>query len=90
MSVQIGEYRSKIDEIDGQIVGLLEKRAEYAVEIAKLKKGHGLPVPDAAREATVLDSVTELANDMCGHLDGESVRNIFRMIIEETRTAEEQ
>ena len=89
MSVQIGEYRSKIDEIDGQIVGLLEKRAEYAVEIAKLKKGHGLPVRNSARESAVLDHVTELADGLDGPLDGESVRNIFRMIIEETRAAEE-
>ena len=78
--MQIGDYRSEIDDIDAQIVELLENRADYAVKIAKIKKGHGLPVQDAAREATVLDSVTELANELRGPLDGESVRNIFRII----------
>lgn len=82
--------RTRIDELDSTIVELLNRRAKYAVEIGKHKKRLGLPVWNSARETAVLDHVTELADGLDGPLDGESVRNIFRMIIEETRTAEEQ
>lgn len=81
--------RTRIDELDSTIVELLNRRAKYAVEIGKHKKQLGLPVCDAAREAFVLEKVAELANELRGPLDGESVKNIFRTIIEETRKAEE-
>ena len=81
--------RTRIDELDSTIVELLNRRAKYAVEIGKHKKLLGLPVCDAAREAFVLEKVAELANELRGPLDGASVKNIFRTIIEETRKVEE-
>ena len=81
--------RTRIDELDSTIVELLNRRAKYAVEIGKHKKLLGLPVRNSARESAVLDHVAELARDTGGPLAEESARNIFRVIIEETRKAEE-
>ena len=82
--------RTRIDELDSTIVELLNRRAKYAVEIGKHKKLLGLSVRNSARESAVLDHVAELARDTGGPLTEASARSIFRVIIEETRAAEEQ
>jgi len=54
----IGELRREIDLIDAQIVALLDRRAETALQIGAFKKEAGIPSPlDEAREAEVLDRV---------------------------------
>lgn len=48
------DIRRDIDEIDGQIAGLFEKRMELVREIARVKRAHGLPVEDKAREEEII------------------------------------
>jgi len=55
---RLGELRREIDLIDAQIVALLDRRAETALQIGACKKEAGIPFPlDAAREAEVLNRV---------------------------------
>jgi monofunctional chorismate mutase len=49
--------RAKIDGIDAQMLRLFEERMKTAAEIAEIKKEHGLPVFDAAREQEILQEV---------------------------------
>lgn len=79
---KLEQWRSEIDEVDGELLRLLNRRAEIATEIAAIKVASGLPALDAAREAQVLSRVTAGNN---GPLDEQSVRAIFSSIIHETR-----
>lgn len=59
--MDLSEYRTKIDEIDRQLVALFTERMATAADIAAYKKAHHLPVLDAARERQKLRQITELA-----------------------------
>ena len=84
--MKIEDWRIRIDELNDEIISLLNKRATYATEIGKIKKQQGLPVFDSAREDSVLEKVATLTK---GPLAPESVKNIFKVIMQETRKVEE-
>lgn len=51
--------RNEIDEINQQILVLLNKRAEIALEIGKDKQNHGYPIYDPIREQQILETIIE-------------------------------
>lgn len=59
--MDLSEYRTKIDEIDRQLVALFTERMATAADIAAYKKAHHLSVLDAAREQQKLRQIAELA-----------------------------
>ena len=83
------DWRKRIDDLNDELIALLNRRAVFAAEIGKIKKAKGLPVFDAGREESVLTRVSEMAASAGGPLPPESVCNIFRTIMEETRKVEE-
>ena len=87
--MDIKELREQINEIDEKLVELFLKRMEVSAGVAAYKKERGLPVFDAAREGAVLAAVAEKAVKAGGPLPPESIVNIFRTIMEETRKVEE-
>ncbi len=74
--------RQEIDALDAELLALLNRRAAIACEIARVKVASGIPAYDARREAQVLERV---AGQNAGPFENESVRAIFRGIIQETR-----
>ncbi len=84
--MKIEDWRNQIDELNGELIALLNKRATFATEIGKLKKELGLPVLDATREQAVLDRVGSMTN---GPLSSDSIKRIFQVIMEETRKVED-
>ena len=86
--MDIENWRKKIDELENTLIGLLNRRAEYAVEIGKIKKSQGLPVLDASREQDILSRVAQKAEVQKGPLSPESMRRIFQVIMAETRQVE--
>ncbi len=74
--------RSKINEIDAQIVKLLNQRAETVTEIGRLKIKAGLPIIDLDRENQILRSVCRKS---CGAFEDDSIVKIYRLIIQESR-----
>ncbi|MCL4101895.1 chorismate mutase [Fibrobacter sp. UWH9] len=84
--MKIEDWRNRIDELNGELIALLNKRATYATEIGKLKKELGLPVLDASREQAVLDRVGSMTE---GPLSSDSIKRIFQVIMEETRKVED-
>lgn len=84
--MKIEDWRIRIDELNEELIALLNKRATYATEIGKLKKELGLPVLDQARENAVLEKVAALTK---GPLSQDSIKEIFRTIMAETRKVED-
>ena len=87
--MEIDDWRKRIDDLNDELIALLNRRAVFAAEIGKIKKAKGLPVFDAGREESVLTRVSEMAASAGGPLPPESVCNLFRTIMEETRKVEE-
>mgnify|MGYP000854430634 CR=1 FL=1 len=55
--MSLENWRKQIDEIDAQIVALLNRRAEAAGEIARIKTRAGLPIIDLERESEVMANI---------------------------------
>jgi len=61
--MDIDKIRNDIDGIDTQIIDLFKQRMEKALDVARFKKEHGLPVHDTARERQLLHKVSEEAGE---------------------------
>ena len=57
--LNLSELREGINQIDTQLIDLFRKRMDIALDIAKYKKAHNLPVFNAAREQEVLEKISE-------------------------------
>lgn len=86
MGTTISDWRAQIDMIDTELLRLLNRRAQLAIEIGALKRRDASPLCDPVRERQVLIRVHG-ANG--GPLDDEAVTKIFRCIIDESRRIEE-
>ncbi|MEF9921581.1 MAG: prephenate dehydratase domain-containing protein [Anaerovoracaceae bacterium] len=60
---EIDYLRQDIDNIDGEMVKLIEKRMRVAEKIAKYKEGKNLPIVDAMRERHKMDEITDMSAD---------------------------
>jgi len=83
--MNINDLRKEIDGIDQQILQLLNKRAESALEIGKLKESTKKSFFAPERERQVLSKLTS-ANK--GPLPNASLRAIYREIISASRSLE--
>ena len=83
--MSLEELRKRIDEVDSQLVELLNKRVNIALEIAELKKRNDLRIFSPEREDLVLKKVVEKNP---GPLPDENLENIYREIISSTRSME--
>jgi len=83
--MSIDDWRSKIDRIDNQLLILLNIRASCSVQIGKIKQKQSIPVHSFERENEILERLT--ANNP-GPLEKDSIKRLFKYIIEETRNLE--
>jgi len=77
--------RQQIDSVDGQLLKLLNQRAQLALAVGELKKHEGSVVFRPEREAQVIDGL-KLKNS--GPLQTESVAPIWREIMSACRALE--
>lgn len=82
---RLAEVRRHIDALDERLLALVSRRAQFALEIGRIKKRKKWPVFDASREASVLHHV-ERANG--GPLSARAVRHVFQAILNECRRRE--
>lgn len=82
---QLDVLRRRIDELDEQLVRLLSRRAECALEIGRVKKQAGLDVYQPSREVEVLAHVQTINP---GPLDDGAIRRLFERVIDEARRLE--
>ena len=85
MSDDIDKLRREIDRLDGELLALLQRRAQLARRIGALKGG--APAYRPERESEVLRRVAAQAGDP---LPAESVTRVFREIISACRGLEEE
>ena len=80
--MDMNEFRSRIDEIDTEMVELYKKRLGIAEQIGAYKRENGLPIYDSERERKLLNKVGEQAGEK--HENG--VRAMFSLLMEQSRT----
>ena len=56
-TMDIAEWRLKIDELDRQLVRLINERARCAEEIGKLKRNSSLPMYEPDRERIIFNNI---------------------------------
>jgi chorismate mutase len=80
--MDIVDWRTKIDELDRQIVALISERATAAQAIGKLKHSTSLPVYEPNRERIIFENV-RAANH--GPLPDIELTHIYERIIDVMR-----
>ncbi|MBY0505737.1 MAG: chorismate mutase [Bryobacteraceae bacterium] len=83
---ELGKFRAQIDEVDGLILSLLNRRAKIAEQIGDIKRAAGLPVVELSRESAVVEN---MAARNQGPLTDFSVAEIYRAIMLEMRRIQE-
>ena len=61
--MELSEIRTKIDQVDDQLLKLFLERMALADEVAAYKNAHNQPILNKERERAVLAKVTEQAGD---------------------------
>jgi chorismate mutase len=82
MTMDIAEWRLKIDELDRQLVALISERARCAVEIGKLKQNSSLPVYEPDRERVIFDNIHR---ENHGPLSDVQLRQIYERMVDVMR-----
>ena len=84
---RIQELRSRVDEVDRELMRILNERARIVQEIVAIKAETGKPVFDPKREEEILRRVVE-ENE--GPIYDSSMREIFELILHRIRDLEVQ
>ena len=84
-SMNIADWRRRMDEIDKKLVELLNERCKCALEIGHIKQLTSIPLYQPNREKEVLSNA-ERNNQ--GPLSDDAIRRLFERIIDEARSAE--
>ncbi len=75
--------RTRIDQIDSQILKLLAQRQEQVEKVVKLKKVHHMPVYHPAREEDLISKLRSQAGD--ARLDPDFMEDLYRVILRQSR-----
>ena len=84
---KIKELRSRVDEVDQELIRILNERARIVQELGKIKTEAGKPLFDPKREEEILRRVAE-ENE--GPIYDSSMREIFELIMHRIRDLEIQ
>jgi chorismate mutase len=87
MQNRIEDLRSRVDEVDQELVRFLNERARIVQEIVEIKAEVGKPLFDPRREEEILQKVAE-QNE--GPIYDTSMREIFELILHRIRDLEVQ
>ena len=84
---RIEDLRSRVDEVDRELIRNLNERARIVQEIVAIKAEAGRPLFDPRREEEILRKVAE-ENE--GPIYDSSIREIFELILHRIRDMEVQ
>lgn len=82
-SMDISDWRKKIDDLDLKLAALLNERAAAVVEIGRLKRHTSLPIYEPDRERAVIDNVQRNSN---GPLTERDLAQIYERIMDVMRS----
>ena len=74
--------RDRLDEIDEELIKLLIKRAEVALEVAEYKRQSDTPIRDDVREDIIIERLCAMSD---GQLSNKAIERIYRKIFEVMR-----
>ena len=80
--MKLEDCRKVIDAIDAEILGLLNRRADLARRIGRMKTSAGLPIVDEAREEIV---IRRIVRENPGDIADVALVSIYREILDESR-----
>ncbi len=83
----LAALRERIRDLDRELVALIGRRRDLALEVGAAKKALGLPVLDPSQEARVVRRAAEIAREM--GVDEELTRDVIWRIIASARDAQE-
>ena len=81
-TMDIAEWRLKIDELDRQLVRLINERARCADEIGKLKRNSSLPIYEPDRERIIFANIQR---ENRGPLTEVQLRQIYERLVDVMR-----
>ena len=81
--MDISDWRDRIDEVDRELVELLNRRAGFVLEIARLKKRLSQAIYEPQREEEIFRNIEAMNR---GPLDTGALRRVFERIIDEGRS----
>ncbi|MBI2616877.1 chorismate mutase [Candidatus Gottesmanbacteria bacterium] len=77
--MKLEAIRLKIDQIDGAILTLVQKRFILSQEIARVKKTQGLAIEDQKREKKLMEKLLKKGTSM--NISKELVEKLFTVIL---------
>jgi chorismate mutase len=85
--MDIADWRKQIDEIDRKIIELINRRAQAAQEIGKLKRDTSMPIYEPDREKIILENVQRTNQGPLSDLD---LTQIYERIIDVMRNIQKK
>lgn len=77
--MEIEVLRKQINDINRQMLDLFNRRMEVSADIARYKEQHGLPILDEKREAEILRTIAENANENYRFETAEMFRTLMNL-----------
>jgi chorismate mutase len=84
---RLQQLRTQIQQLDRELVTLIGKRRDLALEVGRAKAELGLPILDPQQEAKVVRRAAEIAREL--GIDEEVTRDVIWRIIAAARDAQE-
>jgi chorismate mutase len=81
VATELRRLRDSIDNMDAALVHLLAERFKITKEVGELKRRHGLPPADPAREAQQIARLRALASE--ARLDPEFAEKFLTFVVAE-------
>lgn len=81
--MEIADWRTKIDQLDEQLVRLLNDRASAAIAIGDIKRQNNAPIYEPQREQQVYDHVRSVNP---GPLTTAQVQDIYERVMDVMRS----
>ena len=84
---ELAECRTRVDEVDRELVDLLNRRTQIIEEIGRIKKEAAMAIYEPNREVLVFENIT--AHNR-GPMTADGVKRIFERIIDEMRRIQKE
>ena len=81
MSHELEKLRTKITNIDKEIINLLNNRMKIVLEIAEVKKKNNIAILDKNREINLINSLIEYTKINSLNLDNDFIKELWTFLM---------
>ena len=82
------DYRSKIDELDTELIDVLARRFQVVKNVGHLKVQEGMSVVQPSRAQEVVDKAMEMGSE--NGLDPEFIKQLYNLMISHAHDLEDE